>query len=181
MQYVKIPKDRVAVLIGEKGSVKRDIERRTNTEIKIEEASVSIDCLDDNSMNEWIAKDIVLAIGRGFNPEIALRLLNEGFTLEILYLKDFVNTPKAIDRVKGRVIGEKGRSRKVIEDLTEAYISVYGKTIAVIGAYDDVSMAKDAIIRLIEGSRHASVYRFLEKARSRRSPDPRNPSGIEMK
>ena len=175
MQYVKIPKDRVAVLIGEKGSVKRDIEERTNTRIKIEDSSVSIECLSDNSMNEWIVKDIVSAIGRGFNPETALRLLNEGFTLEILYLKDYVNTPKAIERIKGRVIGEKGRARRVIEELTDTYISVYGKTIAVIGAYDEVHAAKEAVIRLIDGSRHSSVYRFLEKNKSQHRISPWNP------
>lgn len=177
MQYVKIPRERIAVLIGEKGGVKKDIEKRTNTKIEIEDTSVSIDSMNDNSMNELTARGIVLAIGRGFSPEIALRLLNEEFTLEILYLRDFANTQKAIERIKSRVIGEKGRARRTIEDLTNTYISIYGKTIAVIGSYDDAPIAKEAITRLIEGSRHASVYRFLEKTRSHRR-SPWNPEEI---
>ncbi len=178
MQYVKIPRERIAVLIGEKGSVKRDIERRTNTKINIEDTSVSIDSMDDNSMNELTARNIALAIGRGFRPEIALRLLNEEFTLEILYLRDFANTQRAIKRIKSRVIGENGRAKGTIENLTNTYISIYGKTIAIIGSYDDVPVAKEAITRLIEGYRHASVYRFLEKTRSRRRHSPWNPEEI---
>jgi ribosomal RNA assembly protein len=172
MQYVKIPKERIAVLIGEKGSVKRDIEKRTNTKIEIEDASVSIGSTSEDSIGEWIAKDIVLAIGRGFSPEIARRLLSDEFTLAIIYLRDFAGTPKAMERMKGRVIGEGGRARRVIEDLTDTYVSVYGKTIAIIGSHDDVYLAKDAAVRLIEGARHASVWRFLEKTKSRRRFSP---------
>ncbi len=119
-------------------------------------------------MGEWIGKDIILAIGRGFNPEIALRLLDDEITLEIIKLRDFVNTERAMVTKKGRIIGEKGRTKRRIEDLTGTYLSIYGKSIGIIGSYDDVALAKEAILRLIHGSRHSSVYRFLEKDRRQR-------------
>lgn len=171
MQYLKIPRERVAVLIGENGGVKKEIEKRTKTKIQIEETSISV---EGNSMDEWLAKDIVLGIGRGFNPEIAFKLLNDEITLEIINLKDFVNTEKAMVTKKGRIIGEKGRTKRFIENITGAYLSVYGKSIGIIGSYDDVALAKEAVVRLIHGARHSSVYNFLEKSKSQRRPEIQN-------
>ncbi|MFZ2456639.1 MAG: KH domain-containing protein [Candidatus Altiarchaeia archaeon] len=172
MQYLKIPEERIAVLIGERGCIKKDLEQRTNTKIAIEETSVNVESSKGNSMEELIAGNIVLAIGRGFNPEIAFKLINDDYTLEILHLHDYGSTPKSLERIKSRVIGEKGRCRKNIEELSGAYLSIYGKTIAIIGSFDDTALAKEAILLLIDGARHASVYRMLEKTRAARRDVP---------
>jgi len=161
MQYVKIPKDRVSILIGKDGKGKRYIEKKTKTEINVEkDGDVTI---EGNPMDEWITKDIIKAIGRGFSPEKALKLLNENNTLEIIPLREFANTEKALKRKRGRVIGEKGKAKEIIENLTNTYISIYGKTIGIIGPYEGVDVAKEAIIRLLNGATHKSVYKFLEK------------------
>ncbi len=68
-------------------------------------------------------------------------------------------------RLKGRVIGKEGKTRRIIEELTEANVSVYGHTISVIGDMDQAEVAREAIWRLIKGSLHRSVYRFLQKKR----------------
>ena len=68
-------------------------------------------------------------------------------------------------RIKGRIIGKEGKCRKLIEDLSEAYISVYGKTVAIIGQPEAVAMAKKAIESLLRGSTHANVYKWLEMRR----------------
>ncbi len=164
MQYLRIPSERISILIGEHGRVKRQIEDRTKTKIEIEDTSITV---DGDSFGEWRAKDIVLAIGRGFNPEIALRLLNEDNTLEIINLKDFANSENAINRLKGRIIGEGGKARRIIEEVAGVSLSIYGKSIGIIGNYDDVATAKEAIGMLIRGARHASVYGFLERSRGR--------------
>ncbi len=172
MQYLKIPEERIAVLIGERGCIKKDIESRTKTKIAIEDTSVTVESTDGNSMEELIAGNIVLAIGRGFNPEIASKLLHDDYTLEVLHLHDYANTPKSLERIKSRVIGEKGRCRKNIEELTGAYLSIYGKTISIIGSFDDTALAKEAVSMLIDGARHASVYRLLEKNRAEQRDAP---------
>ncbi len=161
MQYLKIPEDRVAVLIGREGTVKREIEKRTNTKLKIDDGDVSI---DGDSMDILKVRDIVLAIGRGFSPEIAFRLFDEGNVLEIIPLMDFIRSEKELARKKGRIIGRKGKTRNVIEGITNTSISVYGKSVGIIGKYDQVEIAKEAILKLIKGARHSSVYRFLEKS-----------------
>lgn len=163
MQYLKIPKDRVGALIGTKGKTKRDIETKTKTKITVEECSVTI---DGESVDEWIAKDIVTAIARGFNPEIATKLLDDSNTLDIIYLPDILGeSEKAMIRKKGRIIGEKGKSQRYIEGLTKSFIAIHGKTISIIGPYDGVSLAKEAIMRLIDGAPHSTVYRFLERSK----------------
>ena len=161
MQYLKIPEDRVAVLIGREGTVKREIEKRTNTKLKIDDGDVSI---DGDSMDILKVRDIVLAIGRGFSPEIAFRLFDEGNVLEIIPLMDFIRSEKELARKKGRIIGRKGKTRNVIEGITNTSISVYGKSVGIIGKYDQVEIAKEAVLKLIKGARHSSVYKFLEKS-----------------
>lgn len=168
MQYLKIPQERIPILIGEKGSVKKEIEARTKTRIHIEDISVSIESIESNYMDEITAKNIVQAIGRGFNPETALMLSSdEDYTFEIIHLSDYANTPNAFERIRGRVIGEGGRTKKTIEELSNTYLAVYGKTISLIGSFDDVALAKEAVLMLVEGARHATVYRFLEREKAK--------------
>ena len=67
--------------------------------------------------------------------------------------------------VKGRIIGADGRARKIIEETTGANVSVYGHTVSIIGKVREVEIAREAILRLIEGSEHGSVYRYLFRMR----------------
>jgi len=162
-QIIKIPKERVAVLIGVKGKTKKEIEERTNTKIRVsKEGEVSI---RGDSFDAWLTKKIVKAIGRGFSPEKALLLLDENYGLEIIELRDWAKTKNSLTRLKGRVIGEKGKAKRTIENLTESYISVYGKTICIIGETRKMPAIRRAIEMLLSGSRHATVYRMLENER----------------
>lgn len=169
MEYnyeLKIPKERVAVLIGKRGSVKKEIEEATNSRLDIdsEEGDVAIKGTDTIGM--FSAREIVKAIGRGFNPEIAKLLLKQDYALEVIPITDYAGKSKSkILRMKGRLIGKDGRARRNIEQLTETYICVYGKTASIIGMPDNVSNARRAIESLFAGSLHASVYRWLEKKR----------------
>ena len=78
-------------------------------------------------------------------------------------MNDFAKTKNDSVRLKGRVIGSEGKSRNAIEELTETNISVYGKTIGIIGLQQNVASAKKAIESLLSGSPHSNVYRFLER------------------
>ncbi len=167
MEYnyeLKIPKDRVAVLIGTKGETKKKVEKSTKCKLKIdsEEGDVFITC--DDALVLFTAREIIRSIGRGFNPDIALLLLKQDYAFELIDLKDYAGKSKnTMMRIKGRVIGAEGRSRRNIEELTECYISVTGKTIGIIGEAENVSVAKQAVKSLLSGSPHSSVYTFLER------------------
>lgn len=166
-EEVKIPKERIAVLIGEKGATKRNIQRRTRVKITVntKEEEVSLD--GENSLDVFLAMQIVKAIGRGVNPDIALNLINENFQMEILNLKDFSGpSKKNQDRIRARAIGTGGKARLTLEHLTNTNICIYGKTIVIIGAFDGVSIARRAVEKLLKGAPHSNVYRWIEKQKA---------------
>lgn len=162
---IKIPKDRVAVLIGKDGSVKKEIEDATKTALTIDSEEGDVGVTGEDAVSLYSTRDIIRAIGRGFNPEIALLLLKQDYAFELIAIEDYVKNKNQLPRVKGRVIGSEGKTRKLIEELTETYVCVYGKTVGIIGLVENVGIARRAIESLLSGSMHASVYRWLESKR----------------
>lgn len=160
---LKIPQERVAVLIGKDGETKKGIEEATTSKLDVsKEGDVTIS--GDDGLLLYTTKEIVKAIARGFNPKIALLLLKTDYTLEIIDLKDIAGKSKnTMQRLKGRVIGKSGRAREEIERLTDTHISIYGKTIGIIGEVAQVAISRQALAMLLQGSMHRTVYRFLEK------------------
>ncbi len=167
-EYLKIPKDRIGVVIGKDGMIKRNIEKATGTKIYVESdtGSISVAPTEDTKdpLSVWKAKDIIKAIGRGFSPEVAFKLLDEDNILEVIRLPDFVGkSKKALKRQKGRIIGREGRTREIIKEMTHVDVSVYGKTVSLIGDMEKIQIAREAIRMILGGARHKSVYTFLEK------------------
>jgi len=162
---LKVPEERVAILIGTDGAVKKEIEEATKSKLEIsKEGDVHI--IGEDGLLLFTAKEIVRAIGRGFNPKIALQLINTEQALEIIDMTEVVGKSKNnLERMKGRIIGTQGKARKEIERLTETSISIYGKTIGIIGETNNVSLARQAMQMLLDGSMHKTVYQFLEKKR----------------
>jgi ribosomal RNA assembly protein len=166
-----IPRDRIGVLVGPKGSVKSTIEQKLFVDLKIDSDSGDVDIgVKPDSPDPSAAlraKDMVLAIGRGFSPPRAFSLFNEDMTFDIVDLHDYFGKNEAeIKRVDGRIIGREGKSRRNLEQLTGTLISVSGHTVSIIGTFESVSTAKDALEKLIEGRQHNTVYKFLRKKRS---------------
>jgi len=165
-----IPRERVGVLIGPKGSVKSTIEQKLFVDLEIDSDTGSVyigvksDSPDPSSALR--AKDLVLAIGRGFSPSRAFSLFSDDYSFEIVDLHDYFGKNEAeIRRVDGRIIGREGKARRNLEELTGTLISVSGHTVSVIGTFESVSMAKDALEKLIEGRQHGTVYKFMRKKR----------------
>ena len=165
--YLKIPQNRVGALIGTNGDVKKNIEKLTGTilDIDSEDGTVYISPREDmeDPLGVWNANHIVKAIGRGFNPEVAVKLVHDDIYLEIIKLPLYIGkSKKALARHKGRIIGKNGKTRELITELAEVDMAVYGKTVSLIGEMDNVMVAKEAIEMILNGSRHKSVYAFLE-------------------
>lgn len=165
-QEMKIPKDRVGALIGKKGEIKKYIEGKANLKLEIDSKSGDVALMGEDSVALYETKNIIGAIGRGFAPETAFQLFNEKNVMEIIDINDYSGkSQKKFERLKGRVIGSEGKARKMIEDMTETNISVYGKTIGIIGELEHASMARRAVEQLLAGSPHGTVYRWLENKR----------------
>ncbi|MDD5171917.1 MAG: KH domain-containing protein [Candidatus ainarchaeum sp.] len=162
-EIVKIPAERVKVLVGESGATKKRIEERCNVELDIDPDG-EVQIIGDPA-DVFFARDIVKAIGRGFTPENALRLMGHDYGLYVIQLKEHASSDKAIARLKGRVIGENGRIKIQIEDSTDSIVSVYGSTVSIISRIDTMEYAKEAIGMLVDGSRHTSVLRYLARVK----------------
>jgi ribosomal RNA assembly protein len=169
-QTVKIPKDRVGVLIGKKGGVKAQVEKRTGVRISVdsEEGDVTVDYSKARDPSVVLSvMDFVVAIGRGFSPEKAVMVLDDDWYLEVVDIRDYVGKKMAhVARMRARVIGTKGKTRRLFEELTGVYMSVYGSSVAIIGDTLQLEIARRALDMLLSGSEHAAVYKFLEGKRA---------------
>lgn len=165
--YLKIPQNRVGALIGSNGKVKKTIENATGTilDIDSEDGIVYISPREDmeDPLGVWNANHIVKAIARGFNPEVALKLVRDEIYLEVISLPLYIGkSRKALARHKGRIIGKDGKTREIITEMAEVDMVIYGKTVSLIGEMENIMIAKEAIEMILNGSRHKSVYGFLE-------------------
>ncbi len=161
---LKIPTDRVAVLIGKKGEVKRLIEEETKSKLFVDSKDGDVQVSGNDSLGLFSAREIIQAIGRGFSPEIALLILKSDYAFELLTISDYIGKSKSSAmRLKARIIGTEGKTRKHIEDVTETHLSVYGKTIGIIGEVEHVMLARRAVESILAGATHSSVYKWLER------------------
>ena len=166
-----IPLERVGVVIGRKGETKKKIEEAFSSRLLIQSETGVIDIVPraDSSDPTTIlrARDIVLAIGRGFSPERAMKLVDDDIVLDVIDLREMLGkNEREIARLKGRVIGRDGKIRRLIEEMTNAKISVYGHTISTLGDYETVTAAREAIELLLKGKQHSTVYKLLRKIKS---------------
>jgi ribosomal RNA assembly protein len=169
--FVKIPKDRVGILIGPEGKVKKYIEEKLEVKLEIDtEGSVTIVLCETAKDPSLLlkAKDVVTAIGRGFPPETAFRLIrNEDDIFDMIDLRlIFGRSESDIKRIKGRIIGAEGKTRKLIEELTEADVVVYGHTVGIIGSFEESDAARNAVQMIVDGCEHHTVYNYLQKKRT---------------
>jgi ribosomal RNA assembly protein len=165
MQHVRIPQDRLGVLIGEGGETMREIERRAEVRLDIdsETGSVGIETVGD-PVTGLKGPDIVRAIGRGFQPEDALGLLEEDLvTLDVIDIDAATRNEKDLRRQKGRLIGEDGRTRELMEELSGASVVIYGTTLGAIGGPQQLEAVRGATEMLLDGAPHGAAYSFLER------------------
>ena len=165
--YLKIPQNSVGALIGKNGEVKKSVEKLTGTVLDIDsdEGTVYITPREDmeDPLGVWNANHIVKAIARGFNPDVAMKLIHDDIYLEVMKLPLYIGkSKKALARYKGRIIGTNGKTRELITELADVDMAVYGKTVSLIGEMENILVAKEAIEMILNGSRHKSVYSFLE-------------------
>ncbi|MEB3825262.1 MAG: KH domain-containing protein [Desulfurococcales archaeon] len=165
--HVKVPLERIPVIIGRNGETKNDIMSRTGTIITVDTDNSMVIIEPENPstppINVMKAADIVKAIALGFTPEEAFRLLDEDNVLIVIDLKTVLgDNPNTLKRIKGRIIGEKGRARRTIEEMTGTKIVVGPYHVAIIGSYERAMAAKKAVEMLAEGRQHSTVYRHLD-------------------
>ncbi|MGP6220538.1 KH domain-containing protein [Caldiplasma sukawensis] len=162
---IRIPKERIGVLVGKNGEVKRAIEEKSGTFLTIdsEQGDVIIGENPEDALLSLRTTEVVRAIGRGFNPEKAMKLFNENYELIVISLRDIAKKgSNRINEIKGRIIGREGKTRRIIEEITETDVCIYGDTVGVIGDFISIRYSLQALQMLIGGKKHRTVYSFLE-------------------
>ena len=171
-QSIKIPVDRIGALVGKEGVIKSEIEKRCNVRLDIngETGDVQL-AYDVQSLREgdpFKAEQVITAIARGFSPQRAFILFNEGAILSTFDLRQFTGkSENSLARIKSRLIGSDGKARKLIEQLSGTAISIYGHTVAIIGDPEKSKVAEEALVKLALGGTHKAAYQMLQKHRSK--------------
>jgi ribosomal RNA assembly protein len=145
----------------------REIGKTFNVNIRIKDKNLVE--IEGEGIDVWVCSKAIQGIARGFEWEQVRCLKDDEYEVAILDAKEFGRgTKKDTIRLKGRVIGEDGKSRRHVEEDTGATLKIYGKTVAIVGKIEDVELAKRAVIMLLEGAKHSTVYRFLERENLKR-------------
>jgi ribosomal RNA assembly protein len=163
-QDVKVPQDRVAVLIGKAGVTKKLLMSKLKVHLDIDSDEGVVLLSANDGLDLMIAKDVVKAIARGFNPEVALELLKEGNFFDLIDLADYLGkSQNKMQRVRSRIIGSEGKARRHLSNISGVEIVVYGKTVGLIGESQRVRLVHRAIETLLSGSKHGYVYKWIDE------------------
>ena len=184
----RVPKDRIAVLIGSKGVTAKSIRNASGCkELNIDSESGEVEAIWGEAgtydpVKAMKLPDVIKAIGRGMAPKAAIRLFEDNHFFEMVDLRNFVGKRSNQQRrIRSRIIGSQGRVRKLIESLTDTEITIYKSTVVIIGEQEGLFAARQAIEMLASGSEHGSVLGYLEKDRRRAKLSNRSLETIEIR
>jgi len=165
-EIIRVGHNRIPVIIGTNGSTKKDIEKKTETTLEIDSGSGEINIISDGSYFEiHQAKNIISAIARGFSPEHAFKLLEDNYTFDVIDISEYVSDSR--DRhaqIKGRIIGRDGKVKQMIEKRNKCFLSIYGKTVAIIAPVDKIEDTHEIIEKILSGVRHTTVFKMLKRS-----------------
>ena len=96
-----------------------------------------------------------------------MKFLGDDFYLDVVDLNAAMWGKKSrIQQIKGRIIGTQGKAKKTLEFLSGCWIAVGEDKVALLGGFQELKSQKEAVIRLLEGKTHGTVYSFLEKKKA---------------
>jgi KH domain-containing protein len=138
---------------------KKRLESALNVKIITKKGEIEI---DGSPEDEFIAEKVIDAINFGFPFQVALSIKKDDNLFEILNIKDYTHR-KDLETIRARIIGTKGKTFRTLNHLTECNFEIKGNEVGIIGSPECIENAQNAIIFIIQGSKQANVYAFLEK------------------
>src|SRR5256712_9531222 len=169
MLYARISAERIGVLIGPEGTTKERLQKATGTRISVDSTTGDV-TIDEAQAQDPVlalkAKDVVQAMARGFSEDRAFRLLDEDAYFEVLDIKDFAHSKNRVAQIRARLIGTRGKTRRLIEELTGVEVSVWSHTIALIGGTFELAIAPEGVFMPLRWSQPKTAHRFLSRKRA---------------
>ena len=163
IEEIYVPADRLAVIIGTKGETRKKIEQSGDVKLWVDTENNLVKVIGKDAYQVYVVKKVIKAIARGFNPDKALVILDNGYDFELIDLRDFgAKEKKDLYRLRGRVIGERGATRKYIEKISGCEISIYGKTIAIVGPNEAINVVRLGLEMILNGARQGRAYAFIK-------------------
>ena len=154
---------------------KKKLEKALNVKISVKGKDV---CVSGKAVDEYIACQIIEALNLGFNTNQGLLLRDENFVFEKINIKD-VTKRHDLERIRGRIIGTKGKTKEIIENLSDCFISLHDNTVGIIGEAENIERAMQAITSIIQGSKQSKVYSSLERDRTKTKQEEFKDLGLE--
>ncbi len=167
---IRVPMDRVAVLIGKRGATRKSLEKAANVALEIdsENGDVSISWNPETTDPVKMMKfpELVKAVGRGMSPQKAIKLLEDDCFFKLIDMREWTGKQYLQQkRMRGRLIGSDGKIRRFIEQNSGCEMAVYGSTIVLIGDEEALPLASHAVERILQGAEHGTVIKALERER----------------
>ena len=159
-KIVSVPDKRIGLVLGKEGNVKKNIEKTLGVALTVLEGTVKI--TGEDSLAVMKASEVVRAIGFGFPKEEAFDLFRDESQMMVFDLSEAVPESQ-LRRVCGRIIGEKGKTKKLLEKKLELHILVTGDRVAGIGDPLRLQVLREVLEKLVRGATHASAYKHLDR------------------
>jgi ribosomal RNA assembly protein len=157
--------------IGKIKKNKKELEKSLNVKLSIKGREVTIEAeKDGDGLHEFIAERVIEALNIGFSVPCALQLRDEEYVFEKFNIKD-ISIKHSMKEVRARVIGTKGRTKRIMETLSDCNIVIHDNDVGIIGHAEDIDETRTALNSLVRGSKPSNVYSFLEKKRARNKLD----------
>lgn len=137
---------------------KDELEKELKIDIEIDGKSAVI---NESAIKEYEFSKIVDAINFGFTLKRALVLKENDMEFKIIHIKE--HTKRNLRVVKARLIGKKGKTKRVLADVSGCEIIIRETEIGIIGEVESVEDLEKAIISLIRGSKQSNIYQYLER------------------
>jgi len=152
--------------------VRKEIEKlknALNVEITISGRKAVI---GGDPLDEYEAMIVLEAIELGFSVKKALTLKDEVNIFRKIFVKNLTKR-KDLWSVRARIVGKEGRTKRAIEDISGCSVVLSENTVGIIGPAEKIEEATTALSNLIRGSKHANVYRYLERTNASRKKNRR--------